>query len=111
MANKGNYYKTKTKKWFEKEGYFSEYLEKNQRIFTKGKVIFIKRDTAGADGFAMNEDRIIFWQCKLNHGHIADAVKVFNQFPFPKCVERWIVVWVPRAREPEIIEVEHENIH
>ncbi len=109
--NKGTYYKTKTKKWFQKDGFHVEYLEKNQRIFVKGKVIFIKRDVFGADGLAMNTEKMIFWQCKLNKKNIAEAIKEFNKFPYPKacpqkCIERWIVVWTPRAREPEIIEVE-----
>lgn len=104
-VKKGNYYKYKTKKWFEDDGYYSEYLEKKQRIFTKGRVIFINRDLAGADGFAMNKNEIIFWQCKLNKTHISDAIKEFNKYPFPDCVKRWIVVWEPRARAPHIVDV------
>ena len=106
MTNKGNYYKLKTKKWFQDKGYFCDYLEKMQRIYTKGKVIFIKRDVAGADGLAMNGQEMIFWQCKLNKKNIAEAIKEFNKFPYPKCVERWIIVWKPRVKEPEIIVVE-----
>ncbi len=104
--NKGNYYKIKTKKWFKDKGYFAEYLERNQRIVIGGKTIFIKKDMAGADGMAMNKETIIFWQCKLNKKNVAEAVKEFQKFPYPPTVSRWIVVWIPRAREPEITEVE-----
>ena len=104
-VSKGNYYKYKTKKWFEKEGYYCEYLEKTQRIMTKGRVFFIHRDLAGADGFAMNKDTIIFWQCKLNKKHINDAVIEFQKYPFPDCIKRWVIVWQVRQSIPDIVEV------
>ena len=107
--NKGDYYRYRTKKWFENKGYQTEYLERRQRIFTKGKVIFIKRDLFASDGLSINGDRIIFWQCKLNKSHIADAVKEFSKYNFPKSVERWIVIWEPRKREPEIEIVSEET--
>lgn len=102
---KGNYYRFKTKRWFQEQGYFAEYMEQNQRLYIKGRVIFVKRDIAGADGFAMNEKEIIFWQAKLNKENIAKAIKDFNKYPYPDCVQRWVVVWTPRAREPQIVEV------
>ena len=100
---KGNYYKYKTKQWFKMDGYFCEYVEQNQRIFIKGRVIFVKKDLAGADGIAMDKDRIIFWQCKLNKSHIAQAIKEFNKYPYPEFVDRWVIVWVPKAREPIVV--------
>ena len=106
QTNRGNYYKFKTKRWFREKGYFSEYLEQNQRIYVKGKVIFVKRDLAGADGFEMDGREIIFWQAKLNTQNIAQAIKDFHKYPYPPCVERWVVVWKPRAREPQIVEVQ-----
>lgn len=103
---KGNYYRLKTKKWFQDLGYYCEYLEKRQRIITKtGRVINIARDVAGADGIAMNLDQMIFWQCKLNKSNVAAAVKEFNKYPYPSSVDRWIIIWVPRAREPEVVPV------
>ena len=110
-VKKGNYYRQKTKKWFQDEGYYAEYLEKHQRIFSKGKVIFINRDIAGSDGFAMKADppQLIFWQCKLRKVNIASALKEFAKFPFPHFVERWVVVWTPRQREPDIIKYEEKK--
>lgn len=109
-AQKGNYYKLKTKKWFELKGYECEYLEKLQRIFTKGKVIWIKRDLFGADILAMKKpDEMIFCQVKLGKSHVAEAYKEFAKHQFPDFVKLWIVVWEVRAKEPEIISVEVDN--
>lgn len=108
---KGNYYKRKTKKWFQERGYWTEYLESRQRIFAQGKVFFLVRDIVGADGISMNGKHVVFWQCKLGTKNIAEAIKTFNKFPFPKCdeVQRWIIVWTMRVSEPEIIEVPFES--
>ena len=100
--NRGNYYRRKTKKWFEDKGYFADYLEKNQRIFTNGQIIFIKKDVAGADGMAMNGKEMIFWQSKLGNKNVAKAIKEFKSYPYPPSVGRWIIVWTPRGREPYI---------
>ena len=107
---KGNYYKVKTKKYFEDLGFHVEYLEKFQKLFIKGKVLHIKRDLLASDGLAMKEDQLIFWQSKLGKSNVADAVKEFNKLPFPPFVDTWIIVWTPRVKEPEIIEVKtYEN--
>ena len=105
--NKGNYYKHKTKKWFESKGYYAEYLEKQQRFYDKkrNKVIFIKKDIAGADGMAMNENEIIFWNSKAGSSSKSAGIKEFAKYPFPKFVKLWLVCWKERQREPEIIEV------
>jgi len=107
MTNKGNYYKRKTKQYFKDLGYDVEYIEKLQRIYSKGKIIFIKRDLFFSDGLSINDDEIIFWQSKLNKKNIADAFKKYSEMKMPKCkqIKKWIIVWTPRAREPEIINV------
>lgn len=107
MKSKGNYYKLRTKKWFIKKGYLCEYLEKVQRIYVRGRVIFIKRDVFGADGLSMKRgETLIFWNSKLGKKNIAQGIKEFAQYPYPGTVKRWIIVWEVRAREPEIVEVE-----
>jgi len=113
--NKGNYYKKKTKDWFIKEGYVCEYLEKLQRIFitpnkkNKGKLIYIKRDLFASDILAMKSDKVIFVQVKSGGKKtgidIQKAIKEFNKYPFPKFIDRWIIVWQDRQREPEIIDM------
>ena len=106
VANKGNYYKTKTKKWLEADGYVVEYLEKLQHIFTKGKVIYIKRDLLAADGLAINDTEFILWNSITNRGDIAKHIKRFKEYPCPAFIKRYIILWEPRAREPELIEVD-----
>jgi hypothetical protein len=106
MSSKGNYYKLRTKKWFIAKGYACELLEKLQRIYIKGQVIFIKRDVFGSDGLAMNSEEIIFWNSKFGKLNIAKGIKEFHEHPYPTIVKRWVVVWEFRAREPEIVEVE-----
>jgi len=105
--SKGNYWRLKTKKWFLDKGYSCEYLEKTQRLYTKGRIVFIKKDIFAADGLAMDGDRVIFWQSKLGKKNIAQAIKEFEKHPYPphnnNVVERWIIVWTPRRKEPEII--------
>lgn len=106
MANKGNYYKLRTKKWLEKKGYQVAFLERMMWIFTKDKkMIPIKKDQFGSDLLAVNEDQIIFVQVKFNRSNVADAHKEFAKYTFPKFADKWIVVWEVRAREPEVIEV------
>jgi len=110
MANKGNYYKLKTKKWFIDKGYACEYLEKLQRISTPRGVFFIKRDVFAADGLAMNGDEMIFWNSKLGKKNIAQGLKEFAKHPYPAGIKRWVIVWEPRVAEPEIIEVEDVEV-
>jgi hypothetical protein len=108
--NTGNYYKTKTKKWFKEKGYLCEYLERLQRITrenNKGikQTIYIKRDIWGADGMAMNEEEIIFWNSKKGKAHLSSGKKEFTKYPYPPYIKRWLIVWEPRVKEPKIIEI------
>lgn len=108
-SKKGNYYKRRTKVWFEKLGYTVDYLEKQMRIFARGQVIFIKKDVFAADGLAMNHEEIIFWNSKFNKSHIAQGIKDFLKYPYPKkCknIKKWLVVWEYRAQHPIIIDVD-----
>lgn len=103
---KGSYYRLKTKKWLEKDGFKVENLEISQRIFTKDKkVIFIKKDLWGADLLASNGVQLIVIQNKANKGDISKGIKELKSAPWPAFVKRWVVFWEYRAREPEIIEV------
>lgn len=104
---KGNYYKVKTKKFFEKQGYKVEYLEKLQRIFnpkTK-QTFYIKRDLFASDLLMVNTEVIIFANV-TDKGHRSDRMKKLMAEPFPECkyIKRWIIYWELRAKEPTIIE-------
>lgn len=106
-VSKGNYYRLRTRKWLEKDGYVVFNMEQRQRIFnpkTK-QVFFIARDIAGSDLMAMNGVDLIFVQVKSNKGHINQGLIELAKFPFPKFVKRWVVFWKPRAREPLIEEL------
>ena len=108
-VQKGNYYRLKVKKWLEADGYLVENLEHSQRIFTKGRVIFIRKDIWGADLIAKNEKELIFVQVKSNKTHISSGIKELCSTVCPRFVKRWVVVWTPRAREPEVIECKYEK--
>ena len=103
-VRKGSYYRLKTKKWLEKDGYLVENLEKSQRIFTKSRVIFIKNDLWGSDLIAKNGKEMIFVQNKTNKGDISKGIKELNKTIWPPFIKKWVVIWKPRAREPEVIE-------
>jgi len=111
--SKGDYYKAKTKRWFEKQGYWCEYLERVRRVWNEKKKepIYIKQDIAGADGLAMNGKEIIFWNSKSGRGvNILRAVKKFSEYPYPDFVKRWIIIWKERQKEPRIIEIKEDLI-
>lgn len=108
--NKGNYYKLRTKKWLEKKGYSVAIMEKMFRIFNRQnpeKIIYTKTDQMGSDLLAMNSEQLIFVQVKYNtaRGKVNEAIREFAKYPFPDFVDRWIVIWEPKGREPEIVEV------
>lgn len=101
---KGNYYRHKTIEFLKEQGYEVEILEKHQRVMSKGQVLFIKRDIWGCDLIAKNDSEIIFIQCKTNRADISKGMKELNKTPWPSHVKRWVVLWTPREKEPEIIE-------
>lgn len=112
-TSRGNYYKKKTKEYFEKLGYTVQLTEfMCGRIIGPNKIIYTKRDVFGSDGIAMNGYDIIFWNSKhstVNHkrninGQVYKARKEFQKYPFPKHIKTWSVVWLPRVKKPLIYE-------
>lgn len=109
-TSRGNYYKRKTKDYYEKLGYVVQLTEFMCASVFKGKCFYRKIDIFGSDGIAMNGEEIIFWNSKhstttkesmdriINYGK-AD----FEKYPFPDYVKKQIVMWQPR-KKPEIIE-------
>jgi len=110
-TSRGNYYKTKTKAYFEKLGYTTQITEFMCGIqVAPNKIIYIKKDVFGSDGISMNEKEIIFWNSKHTlTGSIANekssGKKEFAKHPFPLSVKRQLVIWQPRQKNPTIIEV------
>ena len=112
---KGNYYKYKTKKFFEEQGYSVDFLERTYRVYAKGKLIPVKKDVFASDVLAMGNGEIIFVQVKGGKSttgiNIKKAIEEFNKYPFPDYVKRIIVIWRERAREPELLEVNNETLN
>lgn len=111
---KGNYYKLRTKKWLEAKGYAVAFMERIMWIPPKepgGRLIPIKRDQFGADLLAVSKTELIFVQVKLKgptntSGLRASAIAEFAKHIIPAFAQQWVVIWEPKAREPEIHEVE-----
>lgn len=106
---KGNYYKLRTKKWLEAKGYRVAFLERLMWLPPKhpgGRMVPIKRDQFGADLLAVNDGEVIFVQVKLNGKNVAAGRHEFAKHVVPVFTQQWIVVWEPRAREPEVHEME-----
>lgn len=104
-SSKGNYYRLKTKKMLESDGYEVEYLEKYTSIYVgDGKVIHKKKDLFACDILAMNGKEIRFIQVKAGRSHIAEGIKGFFEHKFPMDSRREVWIWEAR-QEPEIIEV------
>lgn len=109
-VSRGNYYKTKTKDYYESLGYTVQITEfMCGRMVAPGKLIFQKRDVFGSDGIAMNGKEIIFWNSKSTTvGEITKATTAgrneFALYPFPDCVKKQLVIWEPR-KKPVIVDL------
>lgn len=112
-TSRGNYYKRKTREWFERQGYTVQLTEfMTARPIGPGKMIYIKRDVFGSDGISMNGKEIIFWNSKATTKErlagiskmASDARIEFAKYPFPKTVKLQAIIWIPRA-EPRVIDL------
>ncbi|MBX4188190.1 MAG: hypothetical protein KW793_03600 [Candidatus Doudnabacteria bacterium] len=110
-TTRGNYYKRRTKDFFEKQGYTVQLTEFMCATVIKGRCFYRKIDILGSDGIAMKEDEIIFWNSKhcttddKNNidTQIRQAKKEFGKYPFPNFVKRQVVFWKPH-KQPIIID-------
>ena len=105
-SKRGNYYKAKTKKWLEAQGFVVAPLERYRRFQKEGKTFHIKQDLLGADGLAIRADHdVVFWNSKIGRDGIKHAKDKFDEYPFPPTAHRWVICWTPRAKAPEVIDV------
>lgn len=112
-AVRGNRYKLKTKKWFDDQGFETVYLEQYKSYYIPGfGQRYSKVDLLGSDGLSMNGKQIIFWNSKSTEDiqkrrneFIKEATAAFNEHKFPSFVDRWIIIWQVRKREPEIVKL------
>jgi len=110
--SRGNYYKKKSKEYYESLGYTVQLTEfVTSRPIGGGKIIYVKKDVFGSDGIAMNGRDIIFWNSKSTVAgkdqiswHKTTGKKEFDKYPFPKSVKKQLIIWQPREK-PIIIEL------
>jgi hypothetical protein len=108
-AQRGAYYKARTKQWLERLGYQVAAMEIVRWIPRDGeKPIPVKRDQFASDLLAMNATEIIFVQVKSGRGAtpggtFPEAREKFEAFTFPLSVQRWIVAWPRGARTPRVV--------
>lgn len=105
-TSRGNYYKRKSKEYYESLGYVVQLTEFACGMIIKGRCIYRKIDIFGSDGIAMNGNEIIFWNSKATTPKVKDGVLKmkssakleFEKYPFPKTVKRQAIIWQPREK-------------
>lgn len=106
-AQRGAYFKGRTKKWLESIGYQVADLEKVYYIHTPKGRVPIKRDQFGSDLLAVSTLDVVFVQVKggaAGSKKISAGRKAFAEFAFPPTTKQWVVAWKPRAREPLVVD-------
>lgn len=111
-AQRGAYFKLKTKRWLIAQGYQVADLEIVKWIYRPGgKPIPVKRDQFASDLLAVCSTHLIFVQVKggaqcVGKGKFGEAQRAFSAFRWPNTdvCRRWVIAWAPRARAPRIIE-------
>lgn len=110
-VQRGAYYKARTRRWLEAQGYQIFELEVVRWVKKPGgERIPIKRDQLGSDLGGMREDGYVFCQVKggaqaRGGGQFPPAQREFRRYRWGPASRRWIVCWAPRVREPRVIEV------
>src|SRR3990167_8516870 len=99
-AQRGAYYKARTKRWLEARGYHVLDLEVVRWIVKPdGTRIPVKHDQLGSDLEAVNETEIIFVQVKGGEaekgGTFPAARRKFAEFRFPPWAQCWVIAWAP----------------
>ena len=106
-VQKGTYYKGRTKKCLEGQGYSVGTLDKMMCV---KKNIFIKKDQFASDLLAVGNGKVIFVQVKSGETalyKVKEAVREFEKFDFPEFADRWVVCWAERVRKPIIVDVKN----
>jgi len=105
---RGNYYLNKTIKFFKEEGYECEKLEKLTGTWIGDRMIWKKNDLLYSDMLAYGNGEFILIQVKGGSKvNFNSAVKNYGklQKKLPSCIKLMVVVWRPRVRMPEVIEI------
>ena len=104
IVSRGNYYKRKSKEYYEKLGYTVQLTEFCCGMIIKGRCIYRKIDIFGSDGIAMNGNEVIFWNSKATTRDVQDGISKmkssakleFEKYPFPTSVKKQAIIWLPR---------------
>lgn len=115
-AQRGAYYKTRSRKWLQSHGYQVADLEVVKWLHPPGRSpIPVKRDQFGSDLIAVSGSEIVFVQVKggesARGGTFPAARREFAKFTFPPFSQQWVLAWAPRAREPRIVKCGQEMTH
>lgn len=108
-AQRGAYYKSRTKKWLEAKGYQVADLEKVHWIFRENQpALATKKDQFASDLLAVSLRSVIFVQVKgggaVTAGNFPDARRKFAQYQFPPWTRQWVIAWPARSRVPRIVD-------
>jgi hypothetical protein len=107
--SRGNYYKRKTRDWYEAQGYTVELTEfVCGRMIGKGKIIYQKRDVLASDGIAYNAKEFILWNSKHTVTGVTDQMKYkgkeeYKKILVPPFIRKEVIIWQPRIKEPKVI--------
>jgi len=109
-TKRGNYYKVKSKEYYQALGYTVELTEfVTTRFIGKAKPIYVKKDVLKSDGIAYNEKEFILWNSKhTTTGSITNekssGKKDYATIKVPHFIKKHLIIWQPRQK-PIIIEV------
>jgi len=107
---RGNYYKVKSREYYESRGYTVELTEfVCGRMVAPGKIIYSKKDILCSDGIAYNEQEFILWNSKhTTTGNIANekssGKKDYEKIKVPPFIKKQLIIWQPRQK-PVIVEL------
>ena len=113
-AKRGAYYKNKTRRWLERRGWQVADMEVIRWVGTGAKRFPVKRDQFGSDLLAIApepNDAILFIQVKGGksaRGNFRATRRAFAAFSWPDSTRRQVYAWLPRAREPRIVDMSEE---
>lgn len=110
-TSRGNYYKRKTRDWFEKQGYTVELTEfVCGRMIGKGRIIYQKVDVLASDGVAYNNKEFILWNSKAASSYRqaidlkSKGSKEYRGIEVPPFIKKQLIIWEPR-KQPTVVEV------
>src|SRR3990167_6560638 len=106
-AQRGAYWKKRSRRFLEAEGYIVVDLEIVRTVWINGRMIPTKKDQLGADLMGVSAHGYIWVQVKgytLTRPSLAAAKRKFLAYPTPPNTTRCIMLWQLRGRTPEIID-------